>query len=363
MRIGWGRGVLWVLIGLVAVSLATPGAARGAGGPKVAFVYVGPVGDAGWTYRWDQARTYLEQHMPGVQTAYVESVPETADVARVENDFIAKGFSVIFATAFGYQNFTAEVAKQHPDVTFVGIGPAIKLAPNVSTVYGKLWEGRYLTGIVAGKMTRTNVIGFVAAHPITTVVAGVNAFALGVRSVNPRATVKVVWTGTWYDPPKEKQAAQSLLDAGADVIAQHQDTPSALLAAAAARKWGIGSESDMQRFAPKAYLTGTTWTWGPLVEKIVKASQAHAWPSQDYYGSLRDGVVGLGPINPVVPAAVRAQVAAKERAIENGTLQVFAGPLRDQTGKVRVPAGHTMSLQEILASDWLVEGVEGKSPR
>lgn len=223
--------MLWVLSGLVVVSLAAPGVARGAGDPKVAFIYVGPVGDAGWTYRWDQARKYLEKHMPGVQTASVESVPETADVARVENDFIAKGFSVIFATAFGYQNFTVEVAKQHPDVTFVGIGPAVTRAPNVSTVYGRLWEGRYLTGIVAGKMTRTNVIGFVAAHPITTVVAGVNAFALGVRSVNPRATVKVVWTSTWCP------------DAGADVIAQHQDTPSALLAAAATRKWGIGSKS------------------------------------------------------------------------------------------------------------------------
>ncbi len=363
MRMGWRRGMLWALAALVAVSLAAPGAARGAAGPKVAFIYVGPVGDAGWTFQWDQARRYLAQHVPGVQTSYVESVPETADVARVENDFIAKGFSVIFATAFGYQNFTIDVARRHPNVTFVGIGPAIKLAPNVSTVYGKLWEGRYLTGIVAGKMTRANVIGFVAAHPITTVVAGVNAFALGVRSVNPSAKVKVVWTGTWYDPPKEKQAAQSLLDAGADVIAQHQDTPSALLAAAEAGKWGIGSESNMQRFAPKAYLTGTTWTWGPLVEKIVKASETHAWASQDYYGNLRDGVVGLGPLNPAVPAAVRAQVAEKKRAIESGRLEIFTGPLRDQTGKVRVPAGHTMSLKEILTFDWLVEGVEGKSPK
>ena len=363
MRSCWQRSTPWFLIGVVILLLWAPGAARGAAGPKVAFIYVGPVGDAGWTYQWDQGRRYLASHWAGAQTAYVESVPETADVARVENDFLAKGFSVIFATAFGYQNFTADVAKLHPGVTFVGIGPAIKLAPNVSTVYGKLWEARYLTGIVAGKMTKTNVIGFVAAHPITTVVAGVNAFALGVRSVNPAAKVKVVWTGTWYDPPKEKQAAQSLLDAGADVIAQHQDTPSALSAAAAAGKFGVGSESNMQRFAPKAYLTGTTWTWGPLIEKIVKAAQTHSWASQDYYGNLKDGVVGLGPFNPAVPAAVQTQVTAKRRAIENGSFQVFAGPLKDQAGAVRVPAGHAMSLTEILAFDWLVQGVEGKSPK
>ena len=363
MRIGWQRSLLWIVAGLLTVSLVAPGVAQGQAGTKVAFIYVGPVGDAGWTFQWDQGRKYLEQHVPGTQTAYVESVPETADAARVENDFIAKGFSVIFATAFGYQNFTVDVAKHHPEVTFVGIGPAIKLAPNVSTVYGKLWEGRYLTGIVAGEMTKTNVIGFVAAHPITTVVAGVNAFVLGVRSVNPSATVKVVWTGTWYDPPKEKQAAQSLVDAGADVIAQHQDTPSALLAASEAGKFGIGSESNMQRFAPTAYLTGTTWTWGPLVAKIAKAAQTHSWGSQDYYGNLKDGVVGLGPINTAVPSSVASLVAAKKRAIEAGSFQIFAGPLRDQSGQIRVAAGHTMLLKEVLGFDWLVQGAEGKSPK
>jgi basic membrane protein A len=367
MNIRWQRSALWVLGGLLVVSLVATGPglrpALGQAGLKVAFIYVGPVGDAGWTYQWDQGRKYLEQHVPGTKTAYVESVPETGDAARVENDFIAKGFSVIFATAFGYQNFTVDVAKQHPKVTFVGIGPAIKLGPNVSTVYGKLWEGRYLTGIVAGKMTKTNTIGFVAAHPITTVVAGVNAFALGAQSVNPAAKVRVVWTGTWYDPAKEKQAAQSLIDAGADVIAQHQDTPSALTAAAGAGKLGIGSESNMQSFAPKAYLTGTTWTWGPLVEKIAKAAQAHTWASQDYYGSLKDGVVGLGPMNAAIPEAVRARVTSKRRAIEGGSFQIFAGPLKDQAGKTRVAAGQTMSLKDILGFDWLVQGVEGKSPK
>lgn len=358
------RGALWLAVGLVLVSLAgAPGALGQPAATKVAFIYVGPIGDAGWTYQWNQARLYLEKHVPGVTTAYVESVPETADVARVENDFIAKGFSIIFATAFGYQNFTLDVAKQHPQVTFVGIGPAIGLAPNVSDVYGRLWEGRYLTGLVAGSMTKTNIIGFVAAHPITTVVAGVNAFALGVRAVNPKAVVKVVWTGTWYDPPKEKQAAQSLLDAGADVIAQHQDSPSALLAAAEAGKWGIGSESNMQRFAPRAYLTGTTWNWGPLVARIVTEARSHRWASQDYYGGLADGVVGLGPMNPAVPAPVRARVEAARRAIERGTLHIFAGPLRDQAGTVRVPAGRTMALTEILRFDWLIQGVQGKSPK
>jgi basic membrane protein A and related proteins len=335
--------------------------AHAQGKPKVAFIYVGPVGDAGWTFQHDQARAYLEQAL-GAETKFVESVPETAEVARVMEQFIRQGFKIIFATAFGYQNFALEVAKKHPDVHIIGIGPAIGLAPNVKTIYGRIWEGRYLTGLVAGKMTRSNTIGFVAAHPISTVVAGVNAFALGVWSVKPDAKIKVVWTRTWYDPPKEKAAAKALLDAGADVIAQHQDTPSPLQAAAEASKFGIGSESNMQRFAPQAYLTGTIWDWRETDAAIVKGILAGQFKSEDYYGGLSDKMVTLGPFNERVPEDAKALVEERRRAIVYGSFQIFKGPLKDQSGRARVADGATMTLKEILGFDWLLQGIEGQSP-
>lgn len=329
--------------------------------PKVAYIYVGPIGDAGWTFQHDTARKHLEATL-GAETAFVESVPETAEVARVQEQLVQKGFRIIFATAFGYQNFNLEVAKRHPDVRIIGIGPAIGLAPNVKTIYGRIWEGRYLTGIVAGKMTKTNTVGFVAAHPISTVVAGVNAFALGVWSVNPQAKVKVVWTRTWYDPPKEKAAAKALLDAGADVIAQHQDTPSALQAAAETGRWGIGSESNMQGFAPKAYLTGTIWDWRKTDAEIAKGILTGTFKSEDYYGGLADGMVSLGPFNPAVPPAVRTLVEQSQADIVSGKLQIFKGPLKDQEGKARVPAGEAMTLKQILEFNWLLQGIEGQAP-
>lgn len=354
------RNVVRVLVALLAVALAVaPIAAQSR--PKVAYIYVGPVGDAGWTFQHDQARRYLAETL-NADTRFVESVPETAEVARVMEQFISQGYKIIFATAFGYQNFALEVAKRHPDVRIIGIGPAIGLAPNVKTIYGRIWEGRYLTGIVAGRMTRSNVIGFVAAHPITTVVAGVNAFALGVWSVNPNAKIRVVWTRTWYDPPKEKAAAKALVDAGADVIAQHQDTPSPLQAAAEGGKFGIGSESNMQRFAPNAYLTGTIWDWRQLDASIVRGIMAGQFKSEDYYGGLNDGVVSLGPISGRVPADVRRLVEQRRGEIARGTFQIFRGPLADQAGAVRVPAGKVMTLKEILEFNWLLRGIEGQSP-
>ncbi len=359
VRRGMRLLALIVVCGLI-VSAVGPTVAQGK--PKVAFIYVGPVGDAGWTFQHDQARKYLEQTL-GAETKFVESVPENAEVARVLEQFVSEGYKTIFATAFGYQSFNLEVAKKHPDVHIIGIGPAVGLAPNVKTIYGRIWEGRYLTGIVAGKMTKANTIGFVAAHPISTVVAGVNAFALGVWSVNPKATIKVVWTRTWYDPPKEKAAAKTLLDAGADVVAQHQDTPSALQAAAEASRFGVGSESNMQHFAPTAYLTGTVWDWRQLDASIVKGIMNGQFRSEDYYGGLVDKVVSLGPFNGKVPEVVRTLVERRRAGIVDGSFQVFRGPLKDQSGAVRVAGGKAMTLKEILAFDWLLQGIQGQSPK
>ncbi len=354
-----------VLIALLAlfVITAVPGFALAAKEPvKVAFIYVGPVGDAGWSYAHDQGRKYLEKNLAGVKTAFVESVPEGADAERVLTQFARDGYKVIFATSFGYMDAVINVSKKFPDVYFEHCS-GFKTAPNVSTYFGRIYEARYLSGIVAGKMTKSNLIGYVAAHPIPEVIRGINAFTRGVRSVNPAAKVRVVWTNTWYNPASEKEAAKALLDAGCDVIAQHQDTPGPMQAAEERGKYGISYNSPMMQFAPRAVLTGPVWNWGPYYVKRVKAVMDGTWKSGQYWGPMADGVVDLAPFNKVVPADVVKLVAASKRDMMRGKLHPFAGPVKDNTGKIIVPAGKTLSDQEMLRFNWFVEGVEGTLPR
>jgi basic membrane protein A len=328
---------------------------------SAAFVYVGPVGDAGWTYRHDQGRQCLEKET-GVATAFVESVPETPDVANVEQQFLDEGYDLIFATAFGYQPFTQQVAQQNPDKHFFGITPTVAPADNILNYYGKLWDGRYLTGLVAGAMTESNIIGFVAAQPIPTVIAGINAFTLGVHEVNPDAEVRVVWTLSWYDPPAEKQAAVALVEAGADVIAQHQDTPSSVQGAAENGAWAIGSESDMTAFAPDRYLTGTVWDWCPFYVKAVEMVKDGTFKPGEFYGGLDDGTVSLAPLNDAVPDDIKAMVEDKRQALIDGSFDYWAGPLEDNQGNEVVAADQTLSIADINGMDWLVDGVVGKIP-
>lgn len=350
--------VALALAALVATGVGVPVAS--AEDLKAAFIYVGPVGDAGWSYRHDQGRQCIEKD--GVKTAFVESVPQAADVANVEKDFLGQGYQMVFATAFGYQPFTQQVAKENPDRFFFGITPTIAPADNILNYYGKLWDGRYLTGIVAGKMTKSNVIGFVAAHPIPTVIAGINAFALGVRSVNPDAKVKVVWTLSWYDPPAEKQAAVALVEGGADVVAQHQDTPSPVQGAAEKGAWAIGSESDMTSFAPEKYLTGTVWDWCPFYKKAVAMVKDGTFKAGEFYGGLDDGTVSLAPINKAVPADVAAMVEEKKAALAGGTFDYWKGPIKDNGGNIVVEEGKTLTISDINGMKWLVEGVDGTIP-
>lgn len=329
---------------------------------KVAFIYVGPVGDAGWTWAHDQGRKYLEQKLPWVTTYYLESVPEGSDVERVLTELAEQGNKVIFATSFGYMDYVLKVAEKYPQVVFMHCS-GYKTAPNVGTYFGAMEEPRYLSGIIAGKMTKSNILGYVAAHPIPEVIRGINAFTLGARSVNPKVKVKVVWTNTWYDPAAEKQAALSLLDAGADVIAQHQDTPGPQQAAQERGAYGIGYNSDMRQFAPKANLTSPIWNWGPYYVKTVEAVKNGTWKPEQYYGTMKDGIVDLAPINEIVPQEVRDLVEKKKQEIINGQFYVFQGPIKDQSGKVRVPEGQRMSHEEVLGVNWFVEGVEGEIPR
>ncbi len=327
---------------------------------KAAMIYVGPVGDAGWTYRHDVARQCIEEQ--GVETAYVETVPETPDVVNVQNDFLSQGYDMIFATAFGYQPFTQQVAQANPDKHFFGITPTIAPADNILNFYGKLWDGRYLTGLVAGAMTESNKIGFVAAQPIPTVIAGLNAFTLGARAVNPDVTVEVVWTLSWYDPAAEKQAATALVEGGADVIAQHQDTPSAVIGASEKGAWAIGSESDMTAFAPERVLTGTVWDWCPFYSKAVEMVRDGSFAPGEFYGGLDDGTVSLAPLNSAVPADVATQVKDAQAAIIAGELDYWAGPIVSNEGNEVVAAGATLGIADINGMNWLVEGVSGSLP-
>lgn len=328
--------------------------------PGAAFIYVGPVGDAGWTYRHDQGRLCLEED--GIETSFVEAVPETPDVATIERDFIDQGFDMIFATAFGYQPFTQEVAQENPEQYFFGITPTVAPADNILNYYGKLWDGRYLTGLVAGAMTETDTVGFVAAQPIPTVIAGLNAFTIGVREVNPEAEVQVVWTLSWYDPPAEKQAAVALVEAGADVVAQHQDTPAALQGAAESGAWAIGSESDMTSFAPEKFLTGTIWNWCPFYRQAVAMVEDGTFAPGEFYGGLEDGTVTLAPLGEAVPDDVREMVNARQQSIIDGTFDYWQGPIADNRGNEVVASGETVSIAEINVMNWLIEGVRGQLP-
>jgi basic membrane protein A len=355
--------LLVVLAAAFCLALAAPASAAAQNQPvKVAFIYVGPVGDAGWSFSHDQGRKYLEKNLPGVKTAFVESVPEGADAERILTQFARDGYKVIFATSFGYMDAVINVAKRFPDVRFEHCS-GFKTAPNASTYFGRIYEARYLSGIVAGRMTKSSLIGYVAAHPIPEVIRGINAFTMGARSVNPGAKVRVVWTNTWYNPASEKEAAKALLDAGCDVIAQHQDTPGPMQAAEERGKYGISYNSPMMQFAPKAVLTGPVWNWGPYYVKRVKAAMDGTWKTGQYWGPMADGIVDLAPFNKAVPADVVKLVNAKKRDIVRGRLHPFAGPVKDSTGKGIVPAGKTLSDAEMLSFNWFVEGVEGTLPK
>lgn len=329
---------------------------------KVAFIYVGPVGDAGWSYAHDQGRKYLVEQLPNVETTYQESVPEGADAERVITELVEKGNKIIFATSFGYMDAMLKVAQKYPDVVFLHCS-GYKTAKNMGTYFGRMYQARYLSGIVAGKSTKTNTIGYVAAHPIPEVIRGINAFTLGVRSVNPKATVKVVWTNTWYDPAKEKDAAKSLLDAGADVIAQHQDTPGPQQAAQEKGAYSVGYNTDMRPFAPKAVLTSPVWNWGPYYVKTVKAVMDGTWKSEQYWGPMSDKIVDLAPYGEMVKDDVKQLVEAKKKQILDGSWDVFTGPIKDQKGTVKVAEGSKMSDKEMLEFNWFVEGVEGTIPQ
>ncbi|MCA1928186.1 MAG: BMP family ABC transporter substrate-binding protein [Calditerrivibrio sp.] len=325
---------------------------------KVGFVYVGPVGDGGWTYAHDLGRKELEK-LPFVkETRYIESVPEGADSTRVITNLAQKGYNLIFTTSFGYMDPTIEVAKKFKDVSFMHCS-GYKTSENVGNYFGRMYQARYLSGIIAGGMTKSNIIGYVGAHPIPEVIRGINAFTLGVRSVNPKAVVKVVWTNTWYDPGTERNAAESLLDVGADVLTMHQDTPSTLQAAEKRGKYSIGYNSDMKKYAPNGFLTAPIWNWGVLYKEIATQVSKGTWKPESIWWGLEKKVVDLSPISKKVDKKIIEKVSAERKNIEQGKNKIFTGPIKDQSGKIVVPEGKTMTDAELLSMNFFVEGVQG----
>ena len=343
-------------LGLVAVGCSKSGAKSDK--IKVGFIYIGPIGDGGWTYAHDEGRRFLEKET-GIESSYKENVPESPAAEKVMEDMISQGCNIIIGTSFGYMDYMENVAKRHPDVTFLHCA-GYKTGKNMGTYFGRIYQARYLSGIVAGLKTKANKIGYVAAYEIPEVVRGINAFTLGVRSVNPQAVVKVKWTHTWYDPAKAKDAAKALLDEGVDVVAQHQDTAGPQQAAEERNVWSIGYNTDMNSKAPKAYMTAPIWNWGPYYVRQIKAVKEGTWKSESYWGGMNDDIVRLAPLTANAPEAAKAVVDKATKDILAGTQKVFQGPIKDQTGAVKIKDGEVMADADMLKFDWFVEGVEGK---
>lgn len=339
------------------------GAGQAAEKLKVGFVYVGPVGDHGWTYRHDIGRQAVEKALGDqVETTFVESVPEGQDAERVIRQLASSGHKLIFTTSFGYMNPTVKVAKQFPDVKFEH-ATGYKRADNVSTYIARFYEGRYILGRIAGAVTKSNTIGYIASFPIPEVVRGINSFTLGLRSVNPDATVKVVWVNTWYDPGKEGDAAKALIDQGVDIIAQHTDSPAPLQVAEDRGVYGFGQASDMQAFAPKAQLTAIIDNWDDYYVARAKAVLDGTWESVDVWDGIAVGMVQMAPYNEAaLPPEVVADAKATESAIASGALHPFTGPIKKQSGELAAKEGEILSDEVLLGMDWYVEGVEGKLP-
>ncbi len=331
---------------------------------KVAFVYVEPVGDTGWSYQHDLARREIERVLgPGVKTTYVEGVPATADAERVIRQLAMAGNQIIFTTSFGYMEPTLRVAKLFPKVKFEH-ATGYKTAPNVVTYQTRFYEGAYLLGVLAGRTTKSNTLGFVGSFPIPEVIRNLDAFTLGARSVNPKIITKVIWVDTWYDPGKERQAAEALIAQGADVLGQNTDSPATLQVAEQHGVHGFGWDADMSKYGPHAQLTANTENWADYYIDEVRKVMAGTWTGgRQVAEGIKENMVALAPLNKSVPADVARQFEEKKHAIADGSLVPFAGPLKDNVGVLKVAAGAALTQEQLKSIDWYVEGIDGTLPK
>ncbi len=344
----------------LAVGLSVPAVAQDK--LKIGFIYVGPVGDHGWTHQHDVGRRAIETAFPGrVETTFVASVT-TADSDRAIEQLARTGHKLIFTTSFGYMEPTLKVAARFPDVKFEH-ATGYKRAANVATYSIRFHEGRYIQGVIAGKMTKSNVIGYVGAFPIPEVVAGINSFMLGAQSVNPNVKIKIVYANAWFDPGKEGDAAKALLAQGVDVITQHTDSPAPLQQAEAAGKFAFGQASDMTRFAPKAQLSANQNVWGPYYVERVRAVLDGKWQSQDVWGGLASGMLRMAPYANM-PDDVKKLAVDTEEAIKTGKLDPFKCPIFDQDGKeVKCEGGAKLADSQVLGMNFYVKGIDDKLPK
>jgi basic membrane protein A len=330
---------------------------------KVGFVYVAPLSDAGWVRQHEEARLAVQAAFGDrVKTSYVENVAEGPDAERVIRDLVSTGHKLIFTPSFGYMEPTLKVAKEFPQVRFESI-TGYKTAANVATANARYYEGRYLAGIAAARMAKNGLAGYVAGFPIPEVLQGLNAFTLGMRSVDPKAQVKVVWLNTWFDPGKERDAAMALFDQGADVVSFHTASTAVMAAAQERGKLAIAYHSDMRKVAPDAQVLAVTHQWGDYYRRRTQAVLDGSWKSGNVWGGVKEGMIRVGWFGPKVPKAVQDEVLARQQQIAAGKLRPFTGPIADNEGKVVVAQGESMTDPQILAMNFLVAGVQGKIAR
>jgi basic membrane protein A and related proteins len=328
---------------------------------KAAWIYVGPHTDGGWSQAHDAGRLKVQKALGSkVQTTYKENVPEGPQVAQVIESLIRDGNKMIFATSFGFQTAMVAAAKKHPDVYFeMATGTA--QSKNMAEYFGASEDAIYLSGMAAGAATKKGTLGYIVPFPIPEVIRHANAFTLGAQAVRKGAKVRLVWTHSWFDPKKERQAAESLVSAGADVLGQNVDSPSAGQYAQSKKIPWVGYNSNAKKFAPTSWLTAAVYDWGVYYVPRVKAAINGTWKTGFYYGGLKDKFVGLAPYGPKVSAKTKAAIAAKKKALINGSFYEFAGPLYDQAGKLRVKKGQKLGIKQLYAMNWLVKGTIGSA--
>lgn len=356
------RTVLASAAALVALGLSGP--ALAADEPlKVGFIYVGPVGDGGWSYQHDQARQAVEaEYGDKVQTTFIESVPEGADAERVLTQLALEGNKLIFATSFGFMDAVQNVAKKFPDVRFEH-ATGYKTAKNVAAYDARFYEGRAVLGTIAGRMTKSNKIGYIGSFPIPEVIQGINSSFIHARKVNPDVQMKVVWAYTWFDPTKEADAAAALIAEGVDVILQHTDSTAPLAKAQAAGVIGFGQASDMANFAPTPRVSSIIDNWSPYYVKRVGEVLDGTWKSQHVWLGIGDGEVVIGEITDAVPAEVKDEALALKDQIASGAYHPFTGPLKKQDGSDWLADGKVATDEELASMNFFVEGIDAKIPQ
>ena len=330
---------------------------------KISFAYVGPVGDGGWTFAHDNARKAIEKEFGDkVKTTFVESVPESADAERVIRDMVGQGNKLIFGTTFGYMEPMLKVAADHKDVKFEH-ATGYKRADNMRTYDSRTYEGAYMAGVIAGKMTKSNTLGVVASMPIPEVVRNINSFTLGAQSSNPKVKTKVVWVNEWFNPPKETEAATSLINGGADVLFQNTDSPAVLKTAQDKGKRAFGWDSDMTAYGPKAHLASAVINWTPYYIRATREALEGQWKGDSHtWSGVKDGAIDIVSIAEDVPADTKAKVEEVKKGLKEGTFQIWKGPLSDNTGKVVLKKDEVADDQFLSGIMFYVKGVEGKVP-